>query len=68
MYWTIVFIVDFWGTLYSSIIVEVFSDDMPANTHKELDGNFTGFTQYTEHFRTETEARERLAKLRNWEG
>lgn len=44
MYWTIVFIIDFWGALYSSIIAETFSDDMPANTHKELAGNFTGFT------------------------
>ena len=68
MYWTIVFIVDFWGALYSSIIVEAFSDDMPANSNKALGGNFSGYIQYTENYRTEAEARERLSELRNMEG
>ena len=67
MYWTIVFIIDFWGALYSSVIMQTFSDNMPANTSKSLDGNFTGFTQYTEHFRNETEARNRLEMLRKEE-
>lgn len=68
MYWTMVFIMDFFGELYSSIIVEAFFDDMPANSNKALSGNFSGYMQYTENYKTEAEARKRLFELRNMEG
>lgn len=68
MYWTITFILDIFGGLYSSIITETFSDNMPANNSKALTGSFSGYMQYTENYRTETEARDRLAVLRNMEG